>query len=522
MRFVYVGLIAFLLNITFIQDVATTNAAIFELVKGVSFDTVYYVDDEDVRHPFPNLATYRSWYGDDFSDVRVISDELLSSYPIGSNIVMRSGNLLKVPSAKEVYVTELGGVLLRIEHEDLAVNFFGAEWNKRVTDLPEVFFSNYTISDPILTKSDVPDGVVYQIVGESTYYWKNQDVLTRFDHFDTIVKNKFDTSTIIRDTQSFFTRNHIISELEESLFNPVVKANMSTADCSAEKLKAGILYLHEGGVDDVIVENLNLIKNELPKYWHEMSRTFSSVEFPFPIQLVEVDENNRIPNEFGRYEVTHEVGFDYYRQLPDSVDFIIVFTDFPVGEKLEAFFSPITQSIEGIGKHRLDRSSLFGSQGKLKGMVVMGDLDTYSFFEPRRVDGVFNNISHELLHNWSGTLKFRDGNRSIRTDLLSEDGKHWSPWVTFSSPLGGKGWHSVGEGRVAIDPSLSESLATPFSDLDLYAMGLLPSQVKSSVGYVDEVTGDPQILTHDGSISFITMDDIISAHGRIKCVLPSS
>ena len=509
------------IGLGFLFSASGVAAASFELVKGESFDTVYFVDNEDVRHPFPNRAVFQSWYGDDFSEVRTISTELLATYPLGENIFMRSGNLVKVPSANEVYVTEQGGVLRRIDHEDLAIHFFGNDWSTKVIDLPEVFFGAYSIGDPILSTSDVPDGVLYKLSSEDSYYWKNRDVLTRFKDFQTVVRNKFNTTTIIQDIRPYFTRNHIISEIEPGLFNPVVAANSSTADCAAEKLRAGIIYLHNGVVTDDVLENLARLKDEFPAYWHEQSRTFSTFSFPSPIQLVAATEGNRIPNKFGRYEVTHEIGFDYYNQLSDTVDFIIVFTDFPVGEKEEAYFSPITQSYEGIGKNRLDRSALFGSQGKLKGMVVMGDLDDFSFFEKRSVDSLYNIVSHELLHNWSGTLKNRRVNGVIQSDLLSQDGQHWSPYVSFSSPLGGRGWYTTEEGTLSIDTTLSDSLARPFSDLDLYTMGLIPPQLIDPIGFINDLAISTTEETIEGTLEEIAIEEIIDAHGRINCVLPS-
>jgi hypothetical protein len=199
------GLLVF--SISIIPDV---NAAPFELVKSEISDAVYYIDQQDIRYPFPNLQTYQSWYGKDFSKVITISNELLATYRLGHAITIKSGSVVKVPSAPEVYTVEPGGLLREIEREDLAQHFYGDDWNKRVIDIPEVFFKDYTIGNPIKSGSDVPNGVVYKLSGEETLYWKDRDVLTRFADRDALRANNLENFTPIIADRSFFTRNHII------------------------------------------------------------------------------------------------------------------------------------------------------------------------------------------------------------------------------------------------------------------------------------------------------------------------
>ena len=497
------------------------HAAPFTVIKSTSSDTVYYVDSNDARHPFPNKATYATWYGNDFSEVVTVSDELIATFPLGSNIPIRSGNIVKVPSSPIAYAVEPGGVLRAIETEELAALFFGSNWAENVIDVPEVFFVNYSTGKPIESSSDVPNGIVYQITGEDTLYWKDRDLLTRFADEDAITANRFGNVTRVQNGRSYFTRNHVISETESSLFNPAVSAAMSTADCSAERLRAGMVYLHEGAFDDTDLTNLAMIKNDFPNYWYERSNTFSNITFPFPLHLMDVTDENRIVNENNRFEVTHEVGFDYFDSFSDTVDFLVVFTDFPVGDENKAFFSPITQSIEGIGKQRLDRSAIFGSGGKLKGIVVMGDLANFSFNEQRRVDSLFNTLAHELLHNWSGELRFINGSGNISDALLAEDKRHWTPWTGFTSPVGGKGWQRIGNDTFGVDPTLSTNLARDFHELDLYTMGLLPPQVVDPVGYI--VTSEPEPLgqTTSNPMATVTIDQILEANGPYRCVLPT-
>jgi hypothetical protein len=66
-------------------------SAALELVKSKDFGTVYYIDSKNVRHPFPNEATYKSWYGNDFSKIVTVDNNFLSQYPLGNNITIRPG-----------------------------------------------------------------------------------------------------------------------------------------------------------------------------------------------------------------------------------------------------------------------------------------------------------------------------------------------------------------------------------------------------------------------------------------------
>lgn len=488
-------------------------------IKSALSDTVYFLDTDDVRHPFPNRATYLTWY-EDFNDIITVDQEILATYPLGDNIPIRSGNIVKVPSSPTVYAVEPGGVLRAIDNEDIMVLFYGVDWAKRIIDIPEVFFVNYSIGKPIRTTSDVPNGILYKLPQEETLYWKDRDILTRFSDISTVVANKLRLDSLVEVARTYFTRNHVIDKVEPALFTPSASASESTADCNAEKLQANIIFLHEGEVRNEDLLNIESVKRSFPAYWHSQSRTFSSLSFPLPTQLIDVDMDNRIVNDDGRFEVTHEIGFDYYSTLPDTVDFLIIFTDFPVGEGTEAFFSPVTQSIQGIGKQRLDRSAIFGSGGKLKGVVVMGSIDNFSFHDQRQRDSVYNTIAHELLHNWSGSLYFMDDQGVIQSDLLAEDKKHWTPWASFTSPLGGKGWHATANNTFSIDTDSLNTLARSFHDLDLYAMGLLPPQLLPTVGYIDSSEAEPSSQSTSNHMITVQPEQILDANGIRTCVLP--
>jgi len=123
----------------------TTNT----LIKG-SLSTVYYYATNGKRYVFPTENTYKSWYGNSFFNVVTISDTELASYPLGGNVTYRPGvKLVKVTTDPKTYAIDKGGVLRWIKTEQVASALYGADWAKKVDDLPDAFFTNYSYGTPI-------------------------------------------------------------------------------------------------------------------------------------------------------------------------------------------------------------------------------------------------------------------------------------------------------------------------------------------------------------------------------------
>ena len=509
-----------LLGISFFSG-SVNSRDTFELVKSALSDTIYYVDGGFIRHPFPNKTTYESWYGNDFSKVVTLSDEFLSTIPLGGNITFRSGVfLLKVPSRPEVYAVEPGGVLRHITDAGIAEYIYGNEWEKRIRDLPEVFFSNYTIGEEIKDYNTIPDGTLYKMTGEQIYYWKNDNILTKFAGIEDLRANGFDTKDAILNPRAFFTRDKVAKGFNSSIFNPAMKPNKDIRDCEAERLRAAFVFLYQGDLKDEDVNQIVRYQNALPGHWKKATDSYSEIDTSFPLVLLQNEPGlfTRI-NKFNRFDVGHEVGFAFYEKANDTFDFLIIFTNFPVGEKNEATFSPVTNAISGIGKYQLDRSEIFGSRGKLKGIINMGDIITFSDDTPRLIDSALNSITHEILHQWSGALYFIDDKGVLNSSLLSEDLYHWSPWVTFTSPLGGFGWDEVRSGVFAKDSNLSETVARNFSTLDLYAMGFIPYRSIPPVGYIETAIKEPNGNEIEGVLRKVNIEQIRAANGGWMCQL---
>jgi len=119
------------------------------LIRSHASSAVYYCGADGRRYVFPNEKTYFTWYAD-FSGVKQITDAEMASIMIGGNVTYRPGvRLVKIQSDPKVYAVSKGGVLRPIPSASVASAHFGASWAKQIDDIPEAFFVNYTVGDPV-------------------------------------------------------------------------------------------------------------------------------------------------------------------------------------------------------------------------------------------------------------------------------------------------------------------------------------------------------------------------------------
>jgi len=131
---------------------------------------VYVIGNNGMRHAFPTATIFFSWY-QNFDNVSEVDLATMSSYPLGKNVTVRPGtHLVKVTTVPKVYAVEPGGILRWISSESIAKDLYGTNWSDRVIDVPDVFFNNYSIGDPIETNIH-PDGTlgVALLTGEVLY-----------------------------------------------------------------------------------------------------------------------------------------------------------------------------------------------------------------------------------------------------------------------------------------------------------------------------------------------------------------
>lgn len=144
------GSVATLVGGSLPAQAATLNT----YIKGSS-PTVYWYASNGRRFVFPNAPTFQSWQTPTTPAVNTISDVELFTIPIGGNMTYRPGSrLVKITTDPKVYAIARYGVLRWVTSEAVAQALYGQNWAQMVDDLPDGYFSNYTIGAPINSGTD--------------------------------------------------------------------------------------------------------------------------------------------------------------------------------------------------------------------------------------------------------------------------------------------------------------------------------------------------------------------------------
>lgn len=136
----------------FLAPLAAQAATAGSLVKA-SLPAVYYVGQDGKRYVFPNEKTYKTWYAD-FSSVMTITDAELAAMSIGGNVTYKPGvKMVKITTDPKVYAVDAHGTLRGISSEAVASGLYGTNWNQQIDDVPDAFFTNYTVGADITAAS---------------------------------------------------------------------------------------------------------------------------------------------------------------------------------------------------------------------------------------------------------------------------------------------------------------------------------------------------------------------------------
>ncbi|OGL97446.1 hypothetical protein A2318_03530 [Candidatus Uhrbacteria bacterium RIFOXYB2_FULL_45_11] len=115
---------------------------------------VYYYATDGKRHAFTNDKVFFTWFSD-FSSVKEVSAEFMASLTLGKNVTYRPGvKMVKFQTSPQVYAVAKGGVLRPILSESIASALYGTDWNKKIDDISDVFYGNYTFGEPVVYAAD--------------------------------------------------------------------------------------------------------------------------------------------------------------------------------------------------------------------------------------------------------------------------------------------------------------------------------------------------------------------------------
>lgn len=197
---------------------AKAAASAGDLIKMAGNSSVYYLGSDGKRYVFPNSTTYFSWYSD-FSGVVTIPSSELQSYPLGGNVTMRPGTkLVKITTDPSVYAVEPNGSLRKIQSEAQAAALYGTDWAKRVVDVPDAFFVNYSMGSA-LTDGAVPAGSLVKNSGSASVYYYDGTNYRMIGSEAAFNANRFSWSDVITVSSTITAGGTAISNAETSLIN---------------------------------------------------------------------------------------------------------------------------------------------------------------------------------------------------------------------------------------------------------------------------------------------------------------
>jgi len=197
---------------------AGATASAGDLIKMAGLQSVYFLGADSKRYVFPNEATYFSWYSD-FSGVVTVPQSELESYPLGANVTMRAGTkLVKITTDPKVYAVKPNGALIWVPNESTATTLYGSNWAQRVVDVPDAFFTNYTVASGQVSASAYPEGSLAMFGGGSDVYYINADgTASKVTSEAALAANRFKMVDVVTATIAMPTAGTAIAAADSTL-----------------------------------------------------------------------------------------------------------------------------------------------------------------------------------------------------------------------------------------------------------------------------------------------------------------
>ena len=248
----------------------------------------------------------------------------------------------------------------------------------------------------------------------------------------------------------------------------------------------------------------------------------------FAILSVKEEELSRQKDGKYNYDII-DLHKRFYDNYSDRYDFILSFTNFPLGTE-HPFAASISTRLDekGIGLETMpemydfqksyegDISHLFGSKGELDGVIMMNHLEQYPqdpfyFYSLKGVNDQTGTLSplytfaHEFGHHWLVNIRYPSPSDSdFYYPCNDAQGVHWNFYFnSLGSPL--KGNHII---QVSKNQFSTLPLTYPhfYSTLDMYLMGFIPKdQVKPTFYIEDPIDDNPYDKTRQWQVGGLTI-----------------
>ncbi|MBK7144279.1 MAG: hypothetical protein IPH76_03365 [Xanthomonadales bacterium] len=244
-----------------------------------------------------------------------------------------------------------------------------------------------------------------------------------------------------------------------------------------------------------------------------VAKAVGAIEYSDGLPIIAIDESY----DRGLAEVRARVAQRYFEQHGDSLDYLIVFTDFDFETgPWAAFATRVKNDVDGVGLPIFDASAQFGStSGRLQTYIDMAMLDRWEFRHgSQRYNQLLDASVHELMHRWAAHPRLLV-NGVPTNDLLGQDGAHWSFWLdSDASLMYGARWAQQSDGRL-----VAAEVRRRLSNLDLYLAGLMDASEVGPIRLIRDgegatATATPQLgFVTPGRFDTFAIDDVIGASG---------
>lgn len=336
-------LIIFLL-IFFVLAFPYQSFAYNNLIKGPLSSTVYFLDKDNVKHIFPNKTTFTSWFGNNFSQILTLPQKVIISLPLGKNVTVRPGKLVKFENNPLIYAVERGGVLRAYRDPTAYGKIYGSEWYQEIISLPEISFNDYTVGTPLATY-EVVDGAVLQVQNDQNYYWKSGGILQPFSSLADVKLNGFTAQDILQTDFSYFKRQISLTGKVPKIFDLAAKPWQKTADCANKSLKVAIVFVYRNLITNEQTKTLNNIQRRLASDFSLVTRGLAELEVSPEIIYLPWRQEFITVNSSGEKILSSEVANVFYEKYPDKFDFLIFYNNFLPVNKVMAFYQAVSNEI---------------------------------------------------------------------------------------------------------------------------------------------------------------------------------
>jgi hypothetical protein len=189
------------------------GVAVGDLIRSQTEQAVYLVTAEGKLRTFPNEIVYYSYYTD-FSNIKIVSQEIINQITLGDNVTLRAGTyLMTTPSSEKVYAVEPSGVARWLKTAEIAQGLYGVDWQTRVVDIPDSLLADYFMGDNIESLTH-PTATLLQYAGSSEIYYI-EEAKARLVSQQVFAANNFRDEFVIKNVDGAEFDYQIVSPLGE-------------------------------------------------------------------------------------------------------------------------------------------------------------------------------------------------------------------------------------------------------------------------------------------------------------------